>query len=76
MLVFDHLVAWKNFSILGTESNNFVLEVKETLLIKRDKPIVKSNQLFYEPLLSYSAILIDFILHHVYYRVENGVSTL
>ena len=40
----DHDVAWEDFRILGGESNKFILELKESLLITRDKPTLDRNQ--------------------------------
>ena len=36
MLNCDHTVAWEDFSIIGRESNHYLLEMKESLFIKRD----------------------------------------
>ena len=38
MLDCDHIVAWEGFSIIGRESNHYLLEIKESLFIKRDNP--------------------------------------
>ena len=38
MLDWDHTVVWEDFSIIGRESNHYLLEVKESLFIKRDNP--------------------------------------
>ena len=35
MLECDHKVVWEDFTILGNESNRFLLELKEGLFIKR-----------------------------------------
>ena len=43
MLTCDHRVVWEDFSVLGNESNNFLLELKESLFIKRDKPQLNKN---------------------------------
>ena len=43
MLQCDHKVVWEDFSLLGKESNHFLLEVKESLFIKRDKPLLNKN---------------------------------
>ena len=43
MLECDHIVDWVDFSVLGTENNHFLLEVKESLFIKRDKPSLNKN---------------------------------
>ena len=34
MLDCDHIVAWEDFSIIGRESNHYLLETKESLFIK------------------------------------------
>ena len=34
MLDCDHRVAWEDFSIIGRESNHYLLETKESLFIK------------------------------------------
>ena len=43
MLVCDHQVTFEDFSVLATANNNFKLEIKESLLISRDKPILNRN---------------------------------
>lgn len=43
MLIFDHQVAWEKFRILGTESNKFVLEIKENLLIRDKQVLIGTN---------------------------------
>ena len=37
MLVCDHQVDWEDFRILGSESNTFLLELKESLFMKSDR---------------------------------------
>ena len=44
MLLDGHKVSFHNFSILLKESNPFKLQLKESLLISRDKPIL--NKMF------------------------------
>ena len=44
MLLDDHKASFDNFSILLKESNTFKLQLKESLLISRDKPIL--NKIF------------------------------
>ena len=44
----DHLLNWNNnpyfeFTILTNENDKFILEIKESLLIKRDRPILNKN---------------------------------
>ena len=43
MLIYDHQIAWKNFGILGSETNKLLLELQVGLFIKKDKPILNSN---------------------------------
>ena len=43
MLDCNHVVAWDDFKILGRESNNWLLEIKESLFIKRDRPSLNKN---------------------------------
>ena len=38
MLVCDHKVVHEDFKFLGNESNRYLLELKESLFIKRDRP--------------------------------------
>ena len=48
-LIRDHLLfcnhdpSFGDFTILAQGTNNFLLEIKESLLIKRDKPILNKN---------------------------------
>ena len=44
MLDCDHIVAWEDFSIIGRESNHYLLETKESLFIKRDNPSLNRNK--------------------------------
>ena len=43
MLDCNHMVTWDDFKVLGRESNHWLLEIKETLFIKRDKPSFNKN---------------------------------
>ena len=43
MLVCDHKVVHEDFTFIGNESNRYLLELKESLLIKRDKPSLNKN---------------------------------
>ena len=43
MLECDHIVTWDDFKVLWRESNHCLLEIKESLFIKRDKPSLKKN---------------------------------
>ena len=43
MLECDHIVTWDDFKVLGRESNHWLLEIKESLFIKRDKPSLNKN---------------------------------
>ena len=36
----DCVISFDNFDVLASETNNFGLLIKESLLIKRDKPIL------------------------------------
>ena len=44
ILDFDHTVTWEDFSIIGRESNHYLLETKESLFIKRDNPSLNRNK--------------------------------
>ena len=44
MLDCDHTVAWKDFSIIGRESNHYLLETKESLFVKQDNPFLNRNK--------------------------------
>ena len=43
MLDRNHVVAWDDFKVLGTESNHWLLEIKRSLFIKRDRPLLNKN---------------------------------
>ena len=43
MIDCNHMVAWDDFKVLGRESNHWLLEIKESLFIKRDKPSLNKN---------------------------------
>ena len=43
MLVCEHKVVHEDFKFLGNESNRILLELKESLFIKRDKPSPNKN---------------------------------
>ena len=43
MLDCNHMVAWDDFKVLGRESNHWLLEIKESLFIKRDRPSLDKN---------------------------------
>ena len=43
MLDCNHVVAWDDFKVLGRESNHWLLEIKENLFIKRDRPSLNKN---------------------------------
>ena len=40
----DHIVAWKDFSIINRESNHYLLETKESLFIKGDNPSLNRSK--------------------------------
>ena len=52
MIDCDHRVAWEDFSIIGRESNHYLLETKESLFIKRDNPTLNKNKYSQELFLS------------------------
>ena len=39
----NNILSFEEFTILANENNKFVLEIKERLLIKRDRPILNKN---------------------------------
>ena len=43
MLFCDHKVVYEYFKFLGNESNRYLLELKESLFLKRDKPSLNKN---------------------------------
>ena len=43
MLDCNHIVAWDDFKVLDRESNHWLLEIKESLFIKRDRPLFSKN---------------------------------
>ena len=43
MLVCDHKVVHEDFKFLGNESNRYLVELKESLFIKRDRPSLNKN---------------------------------
>ena len=43
MLECDHTVTWDDFKVMERESNHWLLEIKESLFIKRDKPSLNKN---------------------------------
>ena len=48
MLNCDHTVVWEDFSIIGRESNHYLLETKESLFINRDNLCLNRNKYFLE----------------------------
>ena len=57
MLVCDHKVVHEDFKFLGNEFNRYLLELKESFFIKRDKPSLNKNL--------YSQELILFWVFHI-----------
>ena len=47
----DHKAAWKDFSIIGRESNHYLFETKESVSIKGDNPSVNRSKYSLELLL-------------------------
>ena len=39
----NNIVAWDDFKVLGRESNQLLLEIKESLFLKRDRPLLNKN---------------------------------
>ena len=39
-LQYDNVISFDDFDVLASDTNNFRLLIKESLLIKRDKPIL------------------------------------
>ena len=46
MLDCNHIVTWDDFKVLGRESNHWLLEINETLFIKRDRLSLNKNIYF------------------------------
>ena len=51
MLVCDHKVVYEDFKFFGNGSNRYLLELKERLFIKRDRPSLNKNLYLQELLL-------------------------
>ena len=66
----DHLLQCKflpsfdNFSVLACENKRYLLEIKESLLIMRDKPSINRN-INSAPLYLFDKVLASFSLFHV-----------
>ena len=43
LLICNNVPSFDEFSILAHGNNRFVLEIKESLLIKQDKPVLNKN---------------------------------
>ena len=39
----NHIVDWEDFKVLGRESNHWLLQIKESLFIKRDRSSLNKN---------------------------------
>ena len=61
MLDYNHIVAWHDFKILGRESNHWLVEIRESLFIKRDRLSLNKNIYFQE--------LFIFYLYDVRYKI-------
>ena len=46
MLDYKHIVTWDDFKVLRRESNCWLLEIQESLFIKRDRPSLNKNIYF------------------------------
>ena len=53
MLDYNHIVAWHDFNVLGRESNHWLVEIRESLFIKRDRPSLNKSIYFQESFLFY-----------------------
>ena len=60
MLVCDHKVMHEDFKFLGNESNRYLLKLRESLLIKRDRPSLNKNLYLQEVLLFVYSIYDNF----------------
>ena len=63
MLVCDHKVVHEDFKSLGNESDRYLLELRESLFIKRDWPSLQSELILAGVItvLSFSYKIISFI---------------
>ena len=59
MLVCDHKVVHEDFKFLGNESNRYLLELKESLVIKRDKKPSLNKNLYSPELLLFRVFHIE-----------------
>ena len=81
MLECDHMVTWDDFKVLGRESNHWFLEIKESLLIKRDKchlliRIFTLTNCFYFNLRSVSMTFIAHCFAKFEYLIVNCVDNI
>ena len=53
MLDCNRIVAWDDFKVLWRETNHWLLEIKESLFIKRDRPSLNKSIYFQELFLFY-----------------------
>ena len=64
----NHMVAWDDFKVLGRESNHWLLEIKESLFIKKDMPSLNMNIdsqelfLFYFYDICYKTLIVFYLL--------------
>ena len=56
----NHELSFDDFTILAPRTNKFLLEIKESLLIKRDKPILNKN-ISSTPLLLFNMVQYNWI---------------
>ena len=59
MLVCDHKVVHEDFKFLGNESNRYLLELKESLVIKIDKKPSLNKNLYSPELLLFRVFHIE-----------------
>ena len=43
MLTCDHVISFDDFSVIGNSDKNYLLEIKESLFIRRDNPVLNRN---------------------------------
>ena len=68
MLICDHQIAWENIEILESESNKLLLELQESLFIKKNKPTLnRANSLM--SVYNYSLLIFHFHLTSVLVRL-------
>ena len=75
MLVCDHKLGHNDFKFLRNESNRYLLELKESSFINRDKPQFNKNFYSHEPLLFWVFHIGQFILSNFATDITSIIST-